>query len=365
MDYNPLLLLKPPELKKLTFTASFTEEAELKVSSKVNLLDFKKEKELARYVLSAIDIQVGPVPVVVVPTITLIGGVSAEAAISLETGITQRFTCTAWASYAGGLWNPISSSSNQFTYTPPTLSASAELKAYIQPELSLMVYTLAGPYASLNGYLELAADTSADPWWTLYGGLDGKVGVKVEVFGKKLCDWGKDFTLLRKLLASAQPKPVQKWQRTFGGTDDDLAHSVQQTRDGGYILAGETVYFGAGGFDAYLVKTDASGNLLWQRNFGGTSGDSAESVQLTSDGGYILAGITESFGAGGGDAYLIKTDASGNLLWQRTFGGTDYDGAYSVQQTSEGGYILAGYTCSFGAGVNDAYLVKTDASGNL
>jgi len=186
----------------------------------------------------------------------------------------------------------------------------------------------------------------------------------VEVFSKTLADKKKDFRLIRKVLAQAEPKPVQKWQRTFGGANYDWAESVQQTSDGGYILAGSTYSFGAGGVDAYLVKTDAQGNLLWQRTFGGASEDWAESVRQTSDGGYILAGDTDSFGAGGSDAYLIKTDASGNLLWQRTFGGTGDDCASSVQQTSDGGYILAGGTYSFGAG-GDAYLVKTDAQGNL
>jgi len=152
--------------------------------------------------------------------------------------------------------------------------------------------------------------------------------------------------------------------KTFGGSFDDLASSVQQTSDGGYIVAGYTRSFGAGYLDVFLLKTDASGNLQWAKTFGGSSGDSASSVQQTSDGGYIVAGYTRSFGAGG-DVFLLKTDASGNLQWAKTFGGSDYDWAYSVQQTSDGGYIVAGYTLSFGAGYDDVFLLKTDASGNL
>jgi hypothetical protein len=155
------------------------------------------------------------------------------------------------------------------------------------------------------------------------------------------------------------------WAKTYGGTNYDNARSVQQTLDGGYILAGFTGSFGAGNFDIFLIKTDANGNIIWAKTYGGTSGDYASSVQQTSDGGYIVAGFTGSFGAGGLDIFLIKTDAFGNVIWSKTYGGTGYDEAYSVQQTSDGGYIVAGYTESFGAGGLDIFLIKTDANGNV
>jgi len=156
-----------------------------------------------------------------------------------------------------------------------------------------------------------------------------------------------------------------QWAKTFGGNNGDYARSVQQTSDGGYIVAGYTWSFGAGGVDIFLLKTDASGNLQWAKTFGGSDWDYASSVQQTSDGGYIVAGYTLSFGAGNNDVFLLKTDASGNLQWSKTFGGSNHDWAFSVQQTSDGGYIVAGWTYSFGAGNNDVFLLKTDASGNL
>ncbi|WP_406661337.1 hypothetical protein V7O66_02100 [Methanolobus sp. ZRKC3] len=156
---------------------------------------------------------------------------------------------------------------------------------------------------------------------------------------------------------------TEEWNKTFGGTDLDDAESVQQTSDGGYILAGYTVSFGGGGYDAWLIKTYANGTEEWNKTFGGTNTDDAESVQQIPDGGYILAGSTNSFGAGSNDAWLIKTYANGTEEWNKTFGGTSTDDAESVQQTLDGGYILAGSTNSFGAGSNDAWLIKTYANG--
>jgi len=156
-----------------------------------------------------------------------------------------------------------------------------------------------------------------------------------------------------------------QWAKTFGESSLDWAHSVQQTSDGGYIVAGVTWSFGAGNDDVFLIKTDEDGNLQWAKTFGENALEWAYGVQQTSDGSYIVAGMTWSFGAGGYDAFFIKVDASGNLQWAKTFGGSDWDWAYSVQQTSDGGYIVAGWTRSFGAGDYDVFLLKTDANGNL
>jgi hypothetical protein len=154
------------------------------------------------------------------------------------------------------------------------------------------------------------------------------------------------------------------WQNTFGGIDKDEAKSVEQTTDSGYIIAGYTESQGEGGRDIYLVKTNASGDKVWENTFGGTSNDVAESVEQTTDGGYIIAGYTESQGEGGRDLYLVKTNALGDKVWENTFGGTSNDVAESVEQTTDGGYIIAGYTESQGEGGRDIYLVKTNASGD-
>jgi len=152
------------------------------------------------------------------------------------------------------------------------------------------------------------------------------------------------------------------WARTYGGGAEDRGYSVQQTADGGYIIAGETSSFGAGNSDVYLVKTNASGDTLWTRTYGGASDDHGYSVRQTIDGGYIIAGNTQSFGAGNEDVYVVRTDSQGNTLWTRTCGGPRHDYGNSVQQTADGSYIITGYTWSFGAGTIDVYLIKTNAN---
>jgi len=154
------------------------------------------------------------------------------------------------------------------------------------------------------------------------------------------------------------------FQKTFGGSTPEAGQSVQQTTDGGYIIAGNTYSFGAGMNDVYLIKTNASGDTLWTKILGGASDDQAQLVEQTTDGGYIIVGYTHSFGAGNDDVYLLKTDGSGNVIWVRTYGGTDVDRGYSVKQTIDGGYIVAATTRSFGAGYEDIYLIKTNGSGD-
>ncbi|MCK5420795.1 MAG: hypothetical protein KAJ08_01445, partial [Deltaproteobacteria bacterium] len=149
----------------------------------------------------------------------------------------------------------------------------------------------------------------------------------------------------------------KEWDKTFGGTSSDEANSVQQTSDAGYIIAGCTRSFGAGQSDGWLVKTDSNGNKEWDKTFGGVEYNWAESVQQTTDGGYIIAGRTQSFGAGQSDGWLVKTDSNGNKEWDKTFGGSNKDYAESVQQTSDGGYIFAGMHSP------TTWLVKTDSNG--
>ncbi|MDC3029867.1 hypothetical protein OA183_00560, partial [Flavobacteriales bacterium] len=156
------------------------------------------------------------------------------------------------------------------------------------------------------------------------------------------------------------------WSQIFGGTGGDVGHSVQQTTDGGYIITGSTSSFGNGSSDVYLIKTDGNGNEIWTMTYGGTNNESGYSVQQTNDGGYIISGSTISLGNQGyhSDILLIKINVSGNEQWSQTFGGEDDDVGFSLQQTTDGGYIICGDTESFGNGGSDVYLIKTDSQGD-
>lgn len=163
--------------------------------------------------------------------------------------------------------------------------------------------------------------------------------------------------------AALAAPPDTLWTRTFGGSNIDIAHDVQPTDDGGFIMTGYTRSFGSGGHDLWLLKTDSSGNEEWSWAFGGPDDDEGHAVWPTNDGGYIAVGFTSSFGAGGTDVWLVKTDAEGNEDWTQTFGGANDDEAYAVQETADGDLIIAGVTSSSGAGSRDMWLIKTDASG--
>jgi len=163
---------------------------------------------------------------------------------------------------------------------------------------------------------------------------------------------------------SSSPPGIE-WDRTYGGTHNDYAFSVVQTPDGGYAIAGYTNSFGPDSPDFWLVKTDEYGDPEWSKIYGGPSGEKAYCVVQTADGGYAIAGRTRSFGSGKCDIWLVKTDEFGNHLWNQTYGGPEDDIAREIIETSDGGYAMAGETSSFGHGSRDFWLVKTDSEGNM
>ena len=154
------------------------------------------------------------------------------------------------------------------------------------------------------------------------------------------------------------------WTKTFGGTGSDWGNYVQQTSDGGYIIAGGTTSFGVDTDDVYLIKTNSAGGLLWSKTYGGSYIDAGTAVQQTSDGGFILAGYTDSFGDGLNDVYLIKTTSVGDTIWTKTFGYWEDDWGYSIRQTPDDGYIVAGGTTNIDNNYVDIYLIRTNVSGD-
>jgi hypothetical protein len=155
-----------------------------------------------------------------------------------------------------------------------------------------------------------------------------------------------------------------QWTKTYGGPENDQGWSVRETPDG-YVIAGFTQSFGNGEFDFYLIKTDLDGESKWSETYGGEGNDRCWAFALTNDGGFVLAGETTSMGAGKEDFCLVKADSLGVFQWSKTYGGKKDDRCFSVLQTDDGGYMLAGQTFSLGAGDRDVYVVKTKADGEM
>ncbi len=157
---------------------------------------------------------------------------------------------------------------------------------------------------------------------------------------------------------------TKRWSKTYGGTENDYGYWGEQTYDGGYIITG-SYSNDPYDHDVWLIKTDSNGSLIWEKTYGAGSYEQGYCVQQTFDEGYIIIGRTSSYGVGSSDVWLIKTDISGKMLWDKTFGGKSIDLGHCILQTSDLGYIIVGETFSFGAGEGDVWLIKTDVNGNM
>lgn len=166
-------------------------------------------------------------------------------------------------------------------------------------------------------------------------------------------------------LMKLDPGGTQLWTLAYGGNQGEDARALAVTRDGGLIFTGQTNSFGSGSTDVLVAKTDANGQPQWARAIGGTANDYGISIDTTRDGGYIIGGYTYSFGAGVADFYAIKLDALGTVQWTRVIGGTSNEFCFGVVQTDDDGYVLSGYTSTFGGGTTDYYAVKLNSNGTV
>lgn len=157
----------------------------------------------------------------------------------------------------------------------------------------------------------------------------------------------------------------KEWEKTFDKDENDIANSIVQTRDGGYVITGGTGKRLWGEVSCWVIKLDAKGNMEWDNDFGGIGWDEIYSIIQTKDGGFITTGSTWSKGAGRGDVCVVKLDRRGYLVWIKTFGGSDYDEAHSIIQTDDGSYTVAGFTISEDTGDRDVWVIKLDENGNL
>lgn len=157
------------------------------------------------------------------------------------------------------------------------------------------------------------------------------------------------------------------WQETVGGHDYELEAFLIECRNGELMLACQTTSFGAGNNDVLVVRLDEGGRILWQETIGGENHDYAKSILECTDGSITLAGSSNSWGAGGGgvDAFIVKLDDGGNVLWQKLLGGSAHDSAMSIVETGDGDLVFTGITHSFGAGGSDIWVVRLDAAGSV
>ncbi len=190
------------QLKELYFAGTTVETANLTVESTIGYT-LQKEVEIAHHVFTPVTFMIGPVPVVITPELTVYVGVDGSVHVGISTGVTQEATSTTGLKYENGAWLPVDEFTNQFTYQPPTLSAGLDVKGYAGVELALSLYGVAGPYAKINAYLKLEADPLSAPWWSLYGGLEVPVGVKVEVLSHIVAGYETTVIDYRVLLAQA------------------------------------------------------------------------------------------------------------------------------------------------------------------
>ena len=221
---------------------------------------------------------------------------------------------------------------------------------------------------SVAFFLSLSVHSAYGQWAATYGGLNGDYSSSIQqtqdggyVVAGYTWSFGagdEDAWIIKLDSAGAVT-----WQKAYGGANDDSANSIQQTADGGYIVAGDTSSFGAGGSDAWVMKLDSTGAVTWQKTYGDEGSQYFKHIQQTADGGYIAAGENRSSGAGSDDVWVMKLNATGGVTWQKTYGGIGNDWAHVVQQTEDGGYIVSGATYSFGAGDRDAWILKLNSTG--
>lgn len=218
-------------------------------------------------------------------------------------------------------------------------------------------------YSSSYDIYVLKTDSDGDTLWTQRIGGDG---MDIGFWGISL-NSGKSIVVGTRIdtsillgdltyIACLDTTGSVEWVKTYGQWLE--AHSATRTFDGGYAITG-----GLYGLDAFILKTDSIGDSLWVKTYGGASFDDGSMIIETSDSCLVVVGFTDSYGAGFFDVYLFKTDTAGNILWWKTYGGTEGDWGYGVHETHDGGFIVCGYTGSFSTG-SDIYLIKTDSLGD-
>lgn len=209
-------------------------------------------------------------------------------------------------------------------------------------------------------------------WGHAYGRFyDDEVGSIIEVSGGDLAlvgsirAFGSHFDDADVWIMRTDYLGYEIWNYTHGGKFHDRGEDVIEVNAGGFAFVGTTYSYGAGDADVYLLRTEANGNLLWSRTYGSSGYETGQAVIEVSTGGFAIVGDVSPYGVNTRNMLLIRTDAFGNHLWNQTYGGSNYDGGYSLIEVSTGGFALVGNCQSYGAGARDLWIVRTDIDGTV
>lgn len=239
------------------------------------------------------------------------------------------------------------------------------MQTYSIKQIANLNYIVTGIKYNPNSILLLKISAFGDSLWSNNFTING-VGLNILIAGDSgYVITGYSYPNNDIKLIKTDSSGNLLWNKTYGGANNDIANYADITSDNGYVIVGTTESYGSGLKDLYILKTNNNGDSIWSKTYGGSNNDIGNCIQTTSDNGFIIVGTTNSFGAGQKDIWLLKTDLNGDTLWTKQFGGINDDEGNYVQQTQDSGYIILGTTQSFGSGIRNAYLIKTDASGNV
>lgn len=299
------------------------------------------------------------------------GGVANERAFSIEQTSDDHYIISGFTSSQGSggsdVWLLKVNENGDTAWTSyfGNLTWDAAYCAKETADSGFIVIGMSTIYGSGDQLFLVKTDANGDSVWAkTYGGTDQDYGQWVEQttdggyiavgrtysYGPGLCNgW----------LLKTDANGDTLWTRLYGGNGEDLLYTVLPLSDGSYVLVGGTDSWGAGLGDVYVVRAGADGDTLWMNWYGGASADQGQSAVIAHDSTIVIAGYTWSYGLGYTDVYLLKIDLDGDTLWTKTIGGSSYDYAYWIDNTPDSGYIIAGRTRSWGAGQSDVYLIKT------
>ncbi|UCD64109.1 MAG: hypothetical protein JSW34_01365 [Candidatus Zixiibacteriota bacterium] len=301
-----------------------------------------------------------------VATVELESEVSGEVAFGAESSSNIWIGCQ----YQDNSWAPEGGHTGDDVPRPSAWAEFGDMRArvIIKPIIEFTPYSYSAARLEAERNLQLHGQVASEPScsWSLYSSVAGAVDITGGVYDVNVADYSAEVFRDETMIAEGNCFPVTLVTAEYdaGGASDDIGYSVVPTGDGGLVIAGSTESSGAGGSDVYLAKLNASGSVVWEETFGGAADDCGHSVIATEDGGFAVVGYTFSSGEGEGDVYLVKTDANGTLTWEKTFGGSLDDRGRSVLQTADGGYIIGGRARSWSGGICDFYLIKTDENGD-